>query len=259
MPRIAPDSADVVVWRLNEGLSGPPFLNTSTSPNSMGSAMDLTTQTGTIVKDDVSVFLPDTCLRFPAFGSYPSGASATFNRLQTVTGTGVRVPAPLTVSGWVRVRSWANLGNNFGCIMRKNYRSDETWAAPFETLGFFVNNSANGVVRFEVTTAATNRQVFSNFRDRPIIQASGWSHIGLTFDRQLLIGYINGIEAGRLVLSTPQDLDFGTDGSWAFGAVQTGAGNKEEGAVNVWDWRIARTIRGLGYFERVYRAGVLSW
>lgn len=261
MPRIAPDDFDVIVWRLNEGNSGPPFVNSSTSPRSKGSAANLVTVTGTIVKDDLSIFQEDSSVRFPSFGSYPTGASATYNRLQTAGGlSSLRTPAPVSVSGWVRVRSWANLGDNYGFVLKKVYRNDETWSPPYVSVDFTVWNTANGTMRFEVTTGGgpTLRPILSHVADGRVPQGL-WSHVGLTFDRQVLKAYVNGRNVGSLILSSPEDIAWGTDGVWAFGAATLGDGNKQEGAVNVADWRIADTIRDLAYFRRIYRAGVLSW
>jgi len=257
MPRVPPDDNDIVVWRLNEGNSGPTYVNSSTSPNSMGTAMDLTAEVGTVIKDSLSLFDTDYCLQFPSFGTYPSGASGTNNRVETVGGTGVRVLAPLTVSGWVKVRSWNNLGDGYGYILKKAYRDELTWNSPFSTVDFVVWNSVNGALSFRVNVSGTLYQVLSDVRQGPVPQGP-WSHIGLTFDRQVLKGYINGVLVGTTVLGTPGDLDFGTEGPWSFGALPGGA-NKQEGAVNVADWRIANTIRDLTYFQTIYRAGVLSW
>ncbi len=150
MPRVAPDSYDVVVWLLNE--STTPFANTSTSAQSLGTAANLTNKVGTVETGQLSLF-GQSCPYFPAFGNFPTGASSTHNRLETAGGAGQDLGPPISISGWIKVRSWYNLGDNYGFMFMKRYTNDTTWNAPYTVMDFTIWNTTDGTWRFGLTTA----------------------------------------------------------------------------------------------------------
>lgn len=150
MPRTSPDNYDVVVWLLNE--SAAPFVNSSTSTHSLGSAANLTNTVGTVETGQLSLFV-QSCPYFPAFGNYPAGASATHNRLETAGGSGQDLTYPISVSGWFKVRAWLNNGDNYGFLIMKRYRNDTSWNSPYITMDMTVWNSTDGTWRAGVTTA----------------------------------------------------------------------------------------------------------
>jgi hypothetical protein len=254
--RVPPDNSDVVVWRLNDGAA--PFVNSSTSADSLGSAANLVTVSGTVIMDARSVF-NEPCVYFPASGTWPAGASGTKNRLETTTGAGLRVNAPMSVSGWIKVRNFANLGDNYGWVFKKNSRPNQTWTTPYSALDFIIWNSTDGKFRFSVTTASGTRNEVATDPNNFVVPTGVWSHVGLTYDGTTLRGYINGLLVATLATNPTGAIDWTTDGAWTFGSKPEEATPKQEGAFMACDWRIANVARGLSYFQQIYRRGVLTW
>lgn len=257
MPRVAPDNNDIIVWRLNDG--GIPYVNSSTSPSAL--TANLVTLTGTVNPVCPSLFgSGNDAVSFPSYysggyGDYPSGASSTFNRLETTTGSDLNVAAPITVSGWVRVRSYQTLGDNYGYIFKKRYRADGSWTTPLSSLAIGTLNTQNGAWEISITVSGV-RYFLSMSVEYPL-PLGEWGHVGLTFDATTLNAYLNGQLAGTRGLSGA--IDYGTHGSWSFGATGASSGDKQEAPADVCDWRIANVVRDRTYFSNIYRQGMLTW
>lgn len=256
MPRVAPDNNDVIVWLLNE--SGTPFVNSSPSTFSRGAAANLTIQVGTVVTGQESLF-QQSCPYFPSFGNYPPGASATHNRLETAGGLAQDVPSPLSISAWVKVRSYVNLGDNFGFMLMKRYLNDGSWNSPYVAMDWTMWNSADGTWRAGCTVAGNRNDLLVNATNYPM-PLGVWSHVGWTYDGVILLVYLNGVLAASVSpTGAPGQLDNSGHGPWAIGAAPESDGNKQEGAYSICDVRIANTIRPQSYFENIYRQGVLAF
>ena len=254
MARVLPDDDDVIVWKLDE--TSLPFANSSSSPYSLGSSANLVTANGTVTAGCPGLFTK--CVRFAGFGNFPVGASSSYNRLETAGGSAGDVPPPITVSGWVNVRSWHNGGDGYGYMLMKRYRNDQSWSPPYVSLDFTMWNTVDGTWRADVTVGGTNQQLLMSATDFPM-PLNAWTHIGMTYDGTVLKAYLNGALSGTLTASPTGSIDFGTHGPWVFGAAANGDGSKQEGCYSACDFRVARIIRPLEYFKNIYRQGVLAW
>ena len=261
MARIPPDSSDILVWRMNE-ISGP-YRNTGlTLPNDTATDLNIT---NTIIRTGTGVF-DDTVAQFPSTGNFPTGASATRN--YAAGAKTINPSAPFSVSCWVYLKRYttANVQN----IVGKEFRDSgitSSWTSPFYAISIDVLTS-NGGQDWWVTiaTSPSTRATFT-ITDFPI-PLQQWSHIGLTWDGLFLRAYLNGVQCifytGSVQTNTVSAPSISyTDGVngfgfWKVGAITaTGSANKEEPAAIIQDVRVANAARPLGYFQLIYKVGVL--
>lgn len=253
--RVAPDVHDIIVWRMNEG--SLPLVNSSTSPNSAGSAANLVTINGTVILDALSLF-GEKCIAFPAYSTWPGGSSTTKNRI--LTASAPALPTPMSVSGWIKIRN-LNTGatDNNGLIVVKRYRtSASSWSEPFVAVAMtWVPSTPEGQWRSDVTLAGTRNSNSMLPKAYPLPTGS-WTHVGMTFDGSFHRTFLNGSLVAES--SASGSIDNGENGQWVFGAgVGDSAVLKSEPAANFCDWRVADVARPASYFENVYRRGVLTW
>lgn len=221
------DSNTIINWKLDETAS--PYANSGS-----GSALNLTTFTGT----PASV----TGLFNKALGCSGAIISSGNSSVNEVTGTS------LTVSVWVRARSFAS----FGTIFNKAYRNNNTWTSPFVSIYLSLSNTGDGTWGPAITTGAgvlTQPFVGGAYR----VMLGVWTLLSYTYDGANLRSYING----ALALTTPVtgNIDYGTHGPWDIGGVSN-AGVNQFWDGHIDDLRIENVVRSQAYFEAMYKAGL---
>lgn len=251
MSRILPDDDDVIVWKLDE--ANLPFANSSTSPDSLGTAVDVITKQGVIVNRVPGPFPGSrglgilTHVDSQASTNVPATASSPWDLVSTASGSGTNVPAPITISGWVRFNTLNVNSPTVQFLLVKRYQT-ATWASPYTAFDFKVTN-ATGTFRFAVTTSGRNE---TSTQDTTLpVPVGVWCHVGLTYDSSYLKGYINGVLVAQA--SATGLVDYGSDGPWSFGA-PPGGSERSEPACHLHDWRVAQIARPDSYFRQMYRS-----
>lgn len=262
MTRITPDANDQLVWLMNE-TSGP-YINTgSLSPNTSTTDLNIT---NTIIRTGTGLF-GGNCIQLPGTSNFPSGSSATRNRASGAST--ISITPPLTVSGWINLRSY-NTGQNM-TIFAKEYRnpsiSGNTWTTPFNAIALSTSTGNGGGDWFGSIALTSSTQATFTVTDFPI-PIGVWSHIGMTLDGTSMRLYLNGCQmifySGLTQFNTvaAPTLSYtdGVNGSgqWRTGAiVSTGSANKEEINAQIQDFRVANIARPLSYFQSIYALGAL--
>lgn len=258
MPRVAPDSNDIVVWLLNE--SGTPFVNSS-SAGSPGTSANLTTlQQGTFLGE------PDPKLQQQGpFGSgslCPEFQGSQSGRWYIGGANGFQPQPPLTFSMWLMMRRWdQGLTQHF---FNKQHTINVWSGSTFADLTIQNRGYAglqNGELDFGVGTAGNPGVGFSTDRTQPY-PLGVWNHIGYSFDGRFLRAYINGDLVGVTDNGTTISIVYDTSvnsGPWFFGAIPAGSGSVEESYNQIADVRIANVVRNQAYFQNIYAQGQLDF
>jgi hypothetical protein len=256
--RVAPDNNDVCVWRLDE--SGPPFVNSSTSPSSAGATANLTNLGGSPLLQQPSLFAAsgtNSCVQFTG------NNSGTRN---TIFGGNNFLPQPpMTISGWMMIRNYDTTGFTQHGFVKQT--TTGVWSgSTFATITCGQNERYNGgglsnTSRFDFgfTTNASSGGGNANTSPDNTIPLNTWTHIGATYDGTTVLSYVNGNNISSSVASPTGNLYYsGTPGPWFIGAIPSGSGNPEECNMSFCDWRVANIIRTQPYFQNIYQNGVLN-
>lgn len=255
MARVTPDSNDVIVWLLNE--TSTPFINSSTSVSTKGTQADLVTVQGTLVTDCLGPFDPDSrglgIVTYLASSTYNTDVPAVVNGTwdfvsnAVASGSAVDVPAPMTVSGWIKFNIHVA-----GAFVLMKRLAPSSWNSPYTALEIKVIDTS-GTLRFGITTPPNTQSTATAATTEFAAPLGVWCHVGMTYDGSTLKGYLNGeLVATANVVSV---IDFGTSGPWAFGSA-AGGGVRYEPSCILADWRVANIARGLSYFRQVYTLGI---
>lgn len=261
MPRVAPDSNDIVVWKLDE--AGAPFVNSSTV-GSPGSAANLTTLSSGTFQG-----LPNPRLQVQGpFGAGSFGVEFTGSQNGSprnwIGGANTFFPTlPMSMSGWVIFRQF---DQSFTQHFIQKQQTNGVWSGPFavqiiQNTGFLGQNQ--GQLSFEV--GANNSSGNSFFRtDATQPYPLGiWCHMGWAADTTSMAAYINGDLVGTSTYSGVSgggfSYDTSTPGPWFIGAIPAGSGAVEESYCSLADWRIANVKRAQSYFQNIYQQGQLDW
>jgi hypothetical protein len=247
--RIAPDNNDIVVWKLDEATA--PFVNSSTSTNAISTAnSNLTTISGTgTFTQQPGLFGNNSCV---LFNGNNSGSPRNF-----ISGAVNTQPQPpLTVSGWVFLRTYSTHGFTYHLITRQH--TVNVWFGPFSSMQIENRTYASQTQQWDfsintTTTQGGNALVSSEYT----IPQNVWSHVGWTYDGTTVQAYINGNLVSSGTASPTGNVSYG-NGPWFFGAIPGGSGNPEEAPYSVCDVRIANVVRPQSYFQNIYRNGVLN-
>lgn len=258
MPRVLPDSNDVVVWLLNE--SAAPFVNSSTA-GSPGAAANLT-----ILNQGTFLGEPDPKLQQQ--GPYGAGSLAVeFQGSQGgrfyIGGANTFQPqGPMTVSGWFLQRRF---DSSFTQHFLSKQHTNNVWSggtfADVAIQNRIYAGVANGEMDFGVGTAGGPGTGVSTDRTQPY-PLGVWNHIGFTFTGRFFLAYINGELVGSADAGSIITLVYDTSinsGPWFFGSIPNGSGAVEESYNQVADVRIANVVRSQAYFQNIYFQGQLDW
>jgi hypothetical protein len=221
------DSNTIINWKLDETSS--PYANSGA-----GSALNLTTFIGT----PASI----TGIFNKALGCSGTIISSGNSSVNEVTGTS------LSVSVWVRARSFAS----FGTIFNKAYRNNNSWSSPFVSIYLSFSNTGDGSWGPAITTGAgvlTQPFVGGAYR----VTLGVWTLLSYTYDGSNLRSYINGALANTTAVTGA--IDYGTHGPWDIGGVSN-AGVNQFWDGHIDDLRIENVVRSQAYFEAMYKAGV---
>lgn len=234
MPRILPDSNDVIVHYLND--NGPTHINLG----SAGSEADFTDYGNPI--PGVPGLLGN--------AYYIPGNVISPNHDGTGGANNTLVTPNVTVSAWIFVRRYVS---GFGSIFTKQY-FNAGWSGPFLSIGLYINSSADGRWIAYVTTGGVLRTLNISFNY--VIPQSRWCHVGETWDGTTLRAYLNGTEVGTLVPGGGA-IDYnGSNGKWFAGAIPD-TGSLDSYPLMVQDVRVADVVRPQSYFADVYYNGFL--
>lgn len=264
MARLAPDTNDILVWKLEE-TSGA-YRNSGTIlPNNTSTDLNVF---NTIDRNGTGIY-GGPCANFPGTSNFPAGSSATRN--YAVGGSTISPQPPLTVSAWVYLRNYNNASSKHvvGKLFREHTVTNN-WAAPFFAIEISMTTGNSGMDLYFATAVTTSSQTGVTITDFPI-PIQQWAHIGFTHDGSFLRCYLNGCQLMTYTGAT-QNLQFATAssivyndanpaGGWVIGAVPPylvgSSSNKEEANYMVQDVRVAGVVRNLNYFQSVYKTGVL--
>jgi hypothetical protein len=262
MPRVTPDNSDIVVWKFDD--SGAPFVNSSTSPSSAGSAANLTTLSSATVNgvttpklQQVGPFAGSKCVEF--FGSQSASPRAFISGANAF-----RPQPPITISGWILLfRYDASFTQHW---FQKQHTIGIWSGSTFQTV-FFQNRIYVGqseqvdIGVFTGPQGGENTGVVIDISRR--IPLGIWCHVGQTFDGNNSVFYLNGdVWATSTLTGSPRTINYDTSGSsgpWFIGAIPSGSGAPEEPYCKLADWRVANVVRPKSYFENIYYQGQLSW
>lgn len=257
--RIAPDNNDICVWKLDEATA--PFVNSSTSPNSVGSTGNLTVISGTVLTQQPSPFA--------AFGTNSSvqftGNNSGSPR-NTINGANNFLPQPpFTVSGWMQIRNYDTTGFTQHGLFKQT--TTGVWSgSTFASIDWCQNERYNGggfsnTAKFDlsITYNSAGNGVNAVTNTDNTITLGLWHHVGLTYDGTNVDGYLNGnwvsTSAGP---GFNQVYYSGTPGPWSMGAIPSGSGSPEESNMSFCDIRIANIIRPQSYFQQIYQSAALN-
>jgi hypothetical protein len=223
----ATDSDTIINWKFDE--SGVPYTNSGS-----GSALNLTTSTGT-----------------------PASVTGIFNKalgcsgsIVTTGNTSVNEPnaTSLTVSAWVKARSYAS----FATVINKAYRNNNSWSSPFVSIYLSLSNTGDGAWGPAIATTGgvlTQPVIGGAFR----LHLGDWTLLSYTYDGSNLRSYINGALANTTAISGA--IDYGTHGPWDVGGVSNaGVGQFWDGLID--DVRVENVVRSQAYFEAMFKAGL---
>lgn len=252
--RIAPDNNDICVWRLDE--SAAPFVNSSTSTNSVGSTANLTVLSGTVLLQQPSPFAASGTNSSIQFTGNNSGGPR-----NSVNGGNNFLPQPpMTISGWIMIRNYDTTGFTQHGLAKQT--TTGVWSgSTFASVDFFQNERYNGgglsnTSRFDVSVTNNSSGAGGNAVVAPDITLplNQWCHGGLTYDGTNLQSFINGSQVGSGVANPTGNIFYsGTPGPWFMGAIPSGSGNPEESSMSFCDIRFANIIRPQSYFQTIYQ------
>lgn len=234
MPRIAPDSNDIIVQLLSD--DGPTHLNTGTTgvnSNFTDYGNPIAGVPGLLGK---AYYLP--------------GSSISPNHDGTGGGGNTQATPQATLSGWIFLRRYSGLTAE---IFHKQY-FDNGWSAPFTTLGVQVSNTNDGRWVVYVSTGGTLRSLSMSFNY--VMPQSRWCHVGVTWDGTNLRAYLNGTLVGSSVPGGGA-IDYNDNtasGLWFVGAVP-GSATVNNPPIIVQDVRVANVARPQSYFANIYYNG----
>lgn len=242
MPRILPDSHDVLVLPLSEGTSTHPNAGTAGSAgdwSEYGSPVNNAMGLLNIGGSRLGLYIPGSIL----ISSVRNGAGG---------GNDVTTPSEISLSGWVFMRKYPSVA---GEIFNKQYYLNG-WSSPFLTFGFQMHTAQNGQVDLYITSGGvlqTQLRTPVNFS----IPVGSWCHLGGTWNGTTLSIYINGSLATSANYTAT--IDFGTSGNrgkWYTGGIP-GTGTNQESSIIVQDVRVADIARPQSYFANIYYNGFL--
>ena len=258
MPRVAPDSNDVVVWRFDEAAA--PFVNSSTSPSTAGSLADL----GTSVQVSYDGELTTRTLVEGPFGAGSYAVEALGSQSGTrprFAGANTYYPQPpITISGWLYLYRY---DSSFTQHFFVKQQTVNVWFGPFSIVTFsnrIYAGGTRGEMDFGFGTTGTPTVGVSTDQTQPT-PLGRWTHVGMTFDGQVVNAYIDGVLVGSADHGSSMTIqyDTSTPGPWWFGAIPSGSGAPEETYGKIADWRIANVVRPASYFANIFTQGQLSW
>jgi len=235
MPRIAPDSNDIIVHYLND--PGPTHSNVGTA----GSDGDFTDYGGPV--PSVSGLLDK--------AYYIPGQFISSNHDGTGGANSVTSATPeVSISTWIFLRRYYS---GYAAIVNKQYAAG-SWSPPYTSCGLYTNFTTDGRWIAYITTSGTlkNITIGTNFA----LPMGKWSHLGMTWDGTNLKAYLNGNLAGSSVPGGG-DIDYNTNGSpgkWFVGCVPD-TGTIDGGNFIIQDVRIANIARPQSYFQNIYYNG----
>lgn len=263
MPRVAPDSNDIVVWKFDE--AGAPFVNSSTQ-GSPGASANMTTLSST-------TFGGETNPKLQQQGPFGAGSFAVeFLGSQSdpprcfISGANNFFPTlPMTFSGWIMFRRYDHPQTAHFIQKQKTigvWSGASFGVQMIQDQGFLGN--LNGELSFETNA---NNSAGNNFirTDRTQPYPLGvWTHLGWAADTTSIAAYINGDLVGTSTFSGVTGSGFNYDtsvnaGPWFIGAIPAGSGAPEEPYCQIADWRIANVKRPQSYFQNIYFQGQLDW
>lgn len=240
MPRIAPDSNDVIVIPLT---GSSPYENKGYAGSQADWApygFPVITAQGLISIGGASnaIYIPSTYLV-----NVRNGAGG---------GSDVLVTPNVSISGWVFMRRNTNYPAE---IFNKQYFANG-WSSPFLTFGFQTHSSNDGQLDLYITlngTLQTQLRTPTSY----VFPVGRWCHLGGTWDGTTLRMYING----SLAASAPYTgvIDYGiagTRGLWYVGGIP-GSGSNQDSPVIVQDVRVADIARPQSYFANIYYNGFI--
>lgn len=246
MPRIAPDSNDILVYTLHNGVGNYSYPNAGTA----GSNGNITSYGGVqntgmgLLNMDKTISTGFNCPYIP--GSYIS----TNSHNGIGGGNEVIASSSVSLSGWIFLRRYTNF---FAELFNKQYFVNG-WSNPFLALGFQLDNSNNGSIQAYATISGTLRSI-QNPSMYPV-PLGRWVHLGETWDGTTLRMYING----QLVASNTFSgtIDFGSTnrGQWYLGGIP-GSTTIQEAPAYVQDIRFANIARPQSYFANIYYNGFI--
>ena len=214
------DSNDVVIWR-GDGVSG----NSISNLGSGGSSYDLV-GSGASVTTGAAPFWSS----FNSDAEFYQSANMAF---------GVSLTSGITISCWIYTSAPSSLDR---IIIKQN---NATWAgSPIYPVGLIMQGSTE--VRAVVNDAAAQVVATS-------VGVGAWHHAGLTVNaaQDTLEFYVDGISKGADTISGGLDLD-NDNGPWCLG----GRTNSNFFGGNIWDARIATTVRPAAWFQNSYVRGL---
>lgn len=249
--RVTPDDNDIVVWKLDEATA--PFINSSTSPNAISTAIsNLTTLSGAIQLQQPSPFAPygtNSAILVP-------GTQSNSPRNFISGANGVEPLPPFTISGWIYIRTYLPLVSGPPHIIVKQFTTG-SWNNPWYTVTLEGRNQygAPSRFRFGLVTSSGFSPGSGDIDPLNTIPLNTWSHIGLTYDGSTQTVYLNG----NLVSTASYGGTLNYNGGpWFFGGIPAGFANAEEAAFSACDFRIANVIRPQSYFKNIYELGAMA-
>lgn len=234
MPRIAPDSNDVIVHYLND--TGP----THSNSGSAGSSGDFT---------DYGDPVPGVSGLFNASAYYMPGQLISSNHDGSGGANNVVVTPNISISAWIFIRKYAS---GYGAIFNKQYYPGG-WSSPYIGIGLYINNTTDGRWIAYISTSGVLRNL--TMAGNYILPVGTWCHIGQTWDGTTLTAYLNGTAVGTLVPGGG-DIDYGSNGKWFIGAVPD-TGTLDAYPIIIQDVRVADIVRPQSYFANIYFNGNL--
>ena len=249
MARPAPDSHDIIVWRLDE--SGPPFVNSGT----LGSGADLVAQVGSVTPGRPAIW--GNGVQFPGTtGNYLRTADTTLGEV-----------SPISMCAWV----YPYGAGSGGMVAQKQIKTvagggsnTQDGSITISMQGFsYYGWRQQPILRRARPGTHDQRDVwlpdapiqFSTYSQWYLLSGSYWPNpTGYPSGIGLQEVFLNGMQAGFTTQDCTESINWGSHGPWIIGNTTVNSNYGFNGIIG--EIRISDVYRPPSYWRQYYIAGV---